>query len=153
MHNATLRVAAVHVWIIAGLLGGLPAAVPAGEREGGASGDTGPIKVFVLAGDENCLEQGVVEGRTDGSDAEYFPGATPAKDEQAKHVNCAVYKGAYAAGTDYDSLTPAATGVSGIPCTGTPAPSSTKEETPHRSKTTKGICAPLLRGSSRRARR
>lgn len=70
-----------------------------------------PVKVFILAGDENCLEQGAVEGRSDGSETDFYPGAAPSKDEKARQVNYAIYKGAFAAGTDYDKLTPEATGV------------------------------------------
>ena len=70
-----------------------------------------PIKVFIVAGDENVLEQGMVEGTSDGSQAAFYPGEKPAKDEQVKHVNCAVYMGAYAPSTDYDTLRPEVTGV------------------------------------------
>lgn len=68
-----------------------------------------PVKVFLLAGDENVLEQGVVEGRTDGIHDGFFPNAEPVKDELRKHVNCAVYKGDYSKDADYDKLTPVAT--------------------------------------------
>lgn len=73
-----------------------------------------PVKVFILAGDENCLEQGVVANRSDGNDAAFFTDATPVKDERATQVNCAIYKGAYVAGTDSLNLTPEATGVVGL---------------------------------------
>ncbi len=76
-----------------------------------AMAETKPIKVFILAGDENCLEQGVVEMTSDGSEASFYPGDKPVKDERTKHVNCAVYQGAYAPGTNYDTLKPEATGV------------------------------------------
>ena len=72
---------------------------------------TKPIKLFILAGDENCLEQGIVERTSDGKEATFHPGENPAKDEQIKHVNCAVYQGAYAPGTDYDTLKPTAIGI------------------------------------------
>lgn len=70
-----------------------------------------PVKVFILAGDENCLEQGVVAARTDGSEAMFFLTAAPAKDEQGQVVHYAIYKGAYTTGTDFAKLTPEATGV------------------------------------------
>ncbi len=70
-----------------------------------------PVKVFILAGDENCLERGAVVGRTDGTDVQFFPAVVPAKDENVKHVNCSVYKGVYAADADYDKLTPEVAGV------------------------------------------
>jgi hypothetical protein len=73
-----------------------------------------PVKVFILAGDENCLEQGVVSGRTDGMDAIFFPNENPEKDELGRHVNGAVYKGAYQPGTDYDQLVPEVTALVGI---------------------------------------
>lgn len=73
-----------------------------------------PVKVFILAGDANCLEQGVTSGRTEGKDAVFFPNKNPEKDEVGRHVQCAVYKGAYQPGTDYDKLTPAWTGIIGL---------------------------------------
>lgn len=76
--------------------------------------ETKPVKVFILAGDANCLEQGVIPGRTEGKDAVFFPNEVPAKDEAGRHVNCAVYKGSYQPGTDYDKLTPVATGLVGL---------------------------------------
>ena len=69
-----------------------------------------PVKAFILAGDENCLEQGAIAGRTDGNDVAFYPGEQPEKDETARDAICAVYKGGYAPGTDYDSLTPEVTG-------------------------------------------
>ena len=71
----------------------------------------GPIKVFVLAGDENMLEQGAIQGRTDGVHDAFYPNATPTKGEKTKHVNAAVYKGAYRPTADYDKLAPVATGL------------------------------------------
>jgi len=67
--------------------------------------------VFVLAGDENVLEQGLVNGRTDGAHQDFYPNAAAAKDEKRKHVRCAVYKGAYDPKADYDSLKPEAEGL------------------------------------------
>lgn len=79
------------------------------------AGDTKkPVKVFILAGDGNCLEPGAVSGRTEGRDAVFFPNGKPEKDEVGRHVNGAVYKGAYQAGTDYDTLTPVWTGLVGL---------------------------------------
>jgi hypothetical protein len=52
-----------------------------------------PIKVFILAGDENVLEQGLANGRTEGVHQDFYPNAAAVKDEKQKHVNCAVYKG------------------------------------------------------------
>jgi hypothetical protein len=71
----------------------------------------GPVKVFILAGDENCLEQGVVSSRTEGVDFVVYPNEKPMKDEVGRHVNCSVYKGAYKADADYDKLTPEVTGI------------------------------------------
>ncbi len=68
----------------------------------------GPVKVVILAGDENVLEQGMVNGRTAGTHDAFFPNAAPVKGERKKHVNCAVYEGGYSAKTDYDALKPAA---------------------------------------------
>ena len=70
-----------------------------------------PVKVFVLAGDENCLEQAAISGRADGQDVSFYRTEKPANEEQAKRVEYAIYKGVYAAGTDYDKLTPEATGL------------------------------------------
>ena len=73
-----------------------------------------PVKVFILAGDANCLEQGVIPGRTEGKDAIFYPNEKPEKDEAGRHVNCAVYQGAYQPGVDYDKLDPVATGLVGL---------------------------------------
>lgn len=70
-----------------------------------------PIKVFIFAGDENVLEQGVIEGRTSGIHEEFYPNVKRRKGEKKKHVNCAVYKGAYLQKTDYKKVTPDATGI------------------------------------------
>ena len=76
--------------------------------------ETKPVKVFVLAGDEDCLEVGTVVGRTDGSEVAFYSDATPTDGERGNHVNCAVYKGAYVAGTDYQKLTPVVAGLVGL---------------------------------------
>jgi len=68
----------------------------------------GPVKVVILAGDENCLEQGAVASRTDGSDVMFFRTAALVKDEQAGVVNCAVYKG------EVGKQPPEVTGVVGV---------------------------------------
>ncbi len=58
-----------------------------------------PVKVVILAGDENCLEQAPVAGRTDGSDVLLFLTGEPAKDEVAGIVHCEVRKGTTVAAT------------------------------------------------------
>jgi lysophospholipase L1-like esterase len=73
-----------------------------------------PVKVFLLAGDANCLEQGVISGRTEGRDAVFFPNEKPEKDEMGRHVNGAIYQGAYQPGTEYEKLTPEWTGLVGL---------------------------------------
>ncbi len=73
-----------------------------------------PVKVFILAGDGNCLEQGVIAGRTEGRDAVFYPNEKPMKDEVGRHVNGAIYQGAYNPGTDYDKLTPVWAGLVGL---------------------------------------
>jgi hypothetical protein len=70
---------------------------------------TKPIKVFILAGDENVLEQGVIQGRTAGVHEDLYPNAKPTKGEKKKHVTASVYAGAYSADVDYDALKPVAT--------------------------------------------
>lgn len=70
-----------------------------------------PIKVFVLAGDENVLEQAPISGHTDGVHEDFYPNASAVDGEQKKHANCAVYKGGYDAKADYDALAPVATGI------------------------------------------
>ena len=71
---------------------------------------TRPIKVFILAGDENMLEQCPIEGRTPGIHEDFYPNATPTKDERKKHVQVAVYRGAYSPDADYDKMKPELTG-------------------------------------------
>lgn len=73
-----------------------------------------PVKVFILAGDGNCLEQGVISGRTEGRDAVFYPNEKPVQDEAGRHVNGAVYKGIYKPGTDYYKITPEWTGLVGL---------------------------------------
>jgi len=70
-----------------------------------------PIKVFILAGDENVLEQGAIQGRTSGVHEDFYPTAKQTKGEKKKHVNCAVYEGDYSPNSDHDKLTPVATGI------------------------------------------
>ncbi len=83
-----------------------------GADRGVPGGDTLPaIKVFVLAGDENVLEQGAIEGRTPGIHEDFYPNAKPSRDEKKKHVNVAVYKGAYSPTADYEKLKPNVTGL------------------------------------------
>lgn len=68
-----------------------------------------PIKVFVLAGDEYVLENGVVDGRTSGNHDNFFSNAKPTKDERRKHVSAAVYAGPYSPDKDYEAMKPIAT--------------------------------------------
>jgi lysophospholipase L1-like esterase len=58
-----------------------------------------PVKVVILAGDENCLEQAAVAGRTDGSDVLLYLTGEPVKDEVAGIVHCEVRKGTTVAAT------------------------------------------------------
>jgi lysophospholipase L1-like esterase len=73
-----------------------------------------PVKVFILAGDANCHEQGLIPGCTEGKDAVFYPNEKPETDEAARHVNGAVYKGGYEPGTEYDKLTPEWAGLVGL---------------------------------------
>lgn len=83
-------------------------AVPA--RGEAPDGDK-PLKVFILAGDENVLEQAPIEGRTDGVHRDFYPNPEPTSGEKVKHVNCAVYAGRYSADADYDKARPIAKGL------------------------------------------
>ncbi len=74
-----------------------------------AAADETPIKLFILAGDELVLEQGVMEGRTDGSHEAFFANPEATAGEEPKHANAAVYPGAYSPTADYDAMTPVAT--------------------------------------------
>jgi hypothetical protein len=74
------------------------------------SRDGGTIKVFILAGDENVLEQGVIEGRTDGTHDDIYPNATRTEGENKKHATAAVYRGAWSGDADYGALTAVASG-------------------------------------------
>jgi hypothetical protein len=67
------------------------------------------IKVFIVAGDELVLEQGLIDGRTDGIFESFYPNPEKSAGEDKKHVNCAVYAGAYSPTADYDQVTPVAT--------------------------------------------
>lgn len=71
---------------------------------------TKPIKVFVLAGQSNMLEMGTIDGRTSGAHQDFYQNAGPTANEKKKHVNIAVYKGAYSPGADYDKIKPEYTG-------------------------------------------
>jgi lysophospholipase L1-like esterase len=91
------------------LAGTIPAQLPDPD---GKQGDAAkPIKVFILVGDESVLEEGVVTGRTDGVHEAFFPNAKPTPDEERKHVNCAVYQGAWSPEADYGIIKPLATGL------------------------------------------
>lgn len=69
-----------------------------------------PVKVFILAGDDNMLEPGVIEGRTPGIHEDFYPNPVPTNGEKKKHVKFSVYQGAYSADADYDKLKPELTG-------------------------------------------
>lgn len=68
-----------------------------------------PIKVFILAGDELILEQGLIDGRTDGVFDTFFPNAEKTAGEQVKHATASVYAGAYSPDADYEKMKPLAT--------------------------------------------
>ncbi len=70
-----------------------------------------PIQLFILAGDELVLEQGIIDGRTDGAHEAFFPNAEKTEGEEIKHAHAYVYAGAYSPDVDYDSLTPIAKAV------------------------------------------
>lgn len=70
-----------------------------------------PIKLFILAGDALVLEQGLIEGRTDGVFEAFYPNPETTKGERKKHATAAVYAGAYSPDKDYDQLEPLATGL------------------------------------------
>lgn len=69
------------------------------------------IKLFILAGDELMLEQGLIDGRSETPFDAIYPNAEKTSGEAPKHAVAAVYPGAYSATTDYDALTPTATGL------------------------------------------
>ena len=74
-------------------------------------GPARPLKVFILAGDENILEHGVIEGRTEGIHEDFYPNAQATKGERKKHVRVAVYAGRYSPGRDYEQAQLAAAGM------------------------------------------
>lgn len=71
--------------------------------------DEAPIQLFILAGDELVLEQGLISGRTDGAHEKFFPNAEQTDGEEIKHAHAYVYEGAYDPDADYDSKIPVAT--------------------------------------------
>ncbi len=73
-----------------------------------ASSDSKPIQLVILAGDELVLEQGLIDGRTDGVFDAFYPNAEKTAGESKKHVHCTVYAGAYVPDADYEKLTPVA---------------------------------------------
>lgn len=75
-----------------------------------AGAQSDPIQLVILAGDELALEQGQIEGHTDGTFEAFYPNRTPAKGELKKHAEAAVYAGAYSAEQDYDQIKPVASG-------------------------------------------
>ena len=56
----------------------------------GAAGKP-PLKVFILAGDHNALEQAPMNGASLGVEASYYAHAEPVAGERKNHVNCLVY--------------------------------------------------------------
>ncbi len=71
--------------------------------------DARPIKVFVLAGDENVLDQGVIRStQTTVLDSfqEPQPPVAGAKGGGSRRAGVAVYKGVFPAGTDFDAMKP-----------------------------------------------
>lgn len=68
-----------------------------------------PIKIFIVAGDELALEQALIDGRTDGTFEAFYPNPEKTADEEKKHVNAAVYAGAYSPDADYEKMPPLAT--------------------------------------------
>lgn len=87
---------------IAALLSAFPLLTFASEK---------PIKLFILAGDQLMLEQGLIDGRSDGDFDAFFPNPEASTGEEKKHANVAVHAGPYSAAADYDKLTPIATGL------------------------------------------
>ncbi len=71
----------------------------------------GPLKVFILAGDESILENGIVQGLTEDVNFDFYTHPEPVEGEPEKHVNAAVYKGNYKTGIEYDKLEPQETAV------------------------------------------
>jgi len=95
-----------------GLLGGSATELTSAHSNGkGVTGRQKPLKVFVLAGDQNVLGQGVIEGQTDGGHEGFYTEATPAKEERKNHVNVSVYEGAFSPEANYEKLKPVSTGV------------------------------------------
>jgi hypothetical protein len=66
--------------------------------------------LVIVAGDDLSLEQGQIEGHTDGTFKAFYPNPTRTKGELKKHAVATVYAGAYSAEKDYDQLKPAASG-------------------------------------------
>jgi hypothetical protein len=88
--------------VFALLLSALPLLVVAASK---------PIQLFILAGDDLALEQGRIEGRTDGTFEAFYPHPAPTPNESKKHANVAVYAGAYSADKDYEQLEPITSGL------------------------------------------
>ncbi len=76
-----------------------------------ASAAEQPIRLFILAGDELVLEQGLIDGRTDGEFDAFFPNSVETEGEKKKHANAAVHEGAWSATADYDAMEPLVTGL------------------------------------------
>lgn len=95
--------------LIAGLVC-VPINAAAEERSGGQTVKP-PIKVFILAGDDNVLEQAPVTGATIGMSVNFYRHPEPVKDERNNHVSCAVYAERWDQETDFDPMTPVVTGI------------------------------------------
>ncbi len=78
----------------------LPAQQPTPDNSK-APDTTKPIKVFVLAGQSNMLEMGALLGRSSGNHRVFYQNAKPTDGEKPKHVNVAIYKGAYSPEGDF----------------------------------------------------
>jgi len=70
-----------------------------------------PIRLVILAGDELVLEQGQIDGRTDGELDAFYPNPSARQGESKKHAVASVYAGAYAPDKDYDQLEPLTSGL------------------------------------------
>lgn len=71
---------------------------------------SGKIKVFILAGDENVLEQASIDGVMEAVNADFYINAAPAKDEK-KQLNADVYEGTLGADAGYSKLKLVSSGV------------------------------------------
>lgn len=58
----------------------------------GAAQTPKPIKVFILTGDEHCLENAVIEGRTSGNHDDFYVHGKRTKGEKRKQVTVLVFQ-------------------------------------------------------------